>query len=83
MTERGWTAEGLVLVEYDERLWTVEQAALLLGKKIGSVRWLITELAIQPVGKQKQDGPDRRGRQPRVYRAIDLIKGYDVLARAA
>lgn len=83
MTTRGWTTEGLVLVETDERLWTVEQAAMLLGKKPGSVRWLISELEIQPVGMQKQDGPERRGRQPRVYRAIDLIRAYDFLSRAA
>lgn len=83
MTERGWTTDGLALVEPDERLWTVSEAAQLLGKKPGSVRWLIEELEIEPVGMQKQDGPEKRGRQPRVYRAVDLIRAYDALSRAA
>jgi hypothetical protein len=80
---RGWTTVDLVTVDEDERLWTVTQAAQLLGKDPGSVRWLIKELNIPPVGMQRQSGSERRGRQPRVYRAIDFIRAYDNLSRAA
>lgn len=83
MTKRGWTTIGLVLVDEHEKLWTVAEAARLLGKRPDSVRWLIRELEIPPVGMQKQSGPERRGRQPRVYRAIDLIQAYDGFSKAA
>lgn len=83
MTQRGWTTTGLALIDEDERLWTVEQAARLLEKKPSGVRWLIREMAIEPVGMHKQSGPERRGRQPRVYRAIDLIRAYDGFSKAA
>jgi hypothetical protein len=86
MTERGWTTAGLVQVKADERLWTVAQASQLLGPPVlqqWEVRRIIRWMNIQPVGTCKQDGPEKRGRQPRVYRAIDLIRAYDVLSKAA
>ncbi len=86
MTLRGWSAAGLCLVETDERLWTAEQAAQLLGPPVlasWEVRRIIRWMSIQPVGTCKQDGQEKRGRQPRVYRAVDLIRAYDVLSKAA
>lgn len=83
MTTRGWTTIGLTLVDEDERLWTVAQAARLLGKRPDDVRSLIRNLEIPPVGMQKQNGPEKRGRQPRIYRAIDLIRAYDKRSKAA
>lgn len=90
MTERGWTSAGLSVVEQDDRLWTVAQAAryiapagVSLTNACADVRWTIRRFNIQPVGTCKQDGPEKRGRQPRVYRAIDLIQAYDRFSRAA
>lgn len=83
MTKRGWTSEHLTLVVEDDRLWTVEQAAFFLGKTQASIRFIIRERGIQPVGTYSRTGPERRGRQPRVFRAIDLIKTYDALSKAA
>jgi hypothetical protein len=80
---RGWTTVGLALVDEHERLWTVADAARFLGKDADDVRWLIRSLEIQPVGMQRKTGHDRRGRQPRVYRAIDLIRAYDALSKVA
>lgn len=86
MTKRGWTSAGLRLVGDDERLWTVEEAARLLGPPVlkeHQVRQLITMMGIAPVGTRRPSREDKRGRQPRVYRAIDLIKAYDMLSKAA
>lgn len=83
MTKRGWSSAGLTLVGEDERLWTVEEASRFLGERQDDVRWLIRRLAITPVGTRRPDREDKRGRQPRVYRAIDLIRAYDSLSRAA
>ena len=80
---RGWTTTGLAIVDQDEHLWTVTEAAPRLDRRPDNVRWLIRELEIAPVGMQKQTGADKRGRQPRVYRAIDLIRAYDGLSKAA
>ena len=83
MTKRGWTSAGLSLVEQDERQWTVDDAARLLEERPDDVRWLIRRLNIEPVGTRRPDRPDKRGRQPRVYWAIDLIRAHDTLSRAA
>lgn len=86
MGQRGWTAEGLTLVGEDERLWTVEEASRLLGPpslSAAQVRQLIAMRQLAPVGTRRPDRVEPRGRLPRVYRAIDLIKAYDILSRAA
>lgn len=86
MTKRGWTSAHLTLVEDREKLWTVAEAATLLGPPVldvTEVRRLISMMRIQPVGTRSQDGPDKRGRRPRVYRAIDLIRAYDMLSKVA
>lgn len=79
---RGWTTVLMVVDEVD-RLWTVAEAARFLDETEEDVRWIIRRLGIEAVGVQKQTGPEKRGRQPRAYRAIDLIKAFDVLSKAA
>jgi hypothetical protein len=83
MKTRGWLSDGLAVVAPDERLWTVAQASSFLNEPQADVRWVIRRLNIAPVGAQRKEGPERRGRQPRVYRAVDLIRAYDALAKAA
>lgn len=82
MSLRGWTTT-LVLVDEHERIWTVAEAAKFLNETEHDVRWLIRRLNIPPVGLQRQTGTEKRGRQPRAYRAIDLIEAFDVLSKAA
>jgi hypothetical protein len=82
----GWSSQGLELVGEDERLWTVEEASRLLGPPALStalLRRLVAELEWEAVGTRQADRPDGRGRQPRVYRAIDFIRVYEGLSQAA
>lgn len=86
MSSKGWTATELRVIAQDERLWTVDEAAQLLGPPVlepGQVRHLVTMWQIKPVGVRSRTGVEKRGRQPRVYRAIDLIRAYDALSKAA
>jgi chromatin segregation and condensation protein Rec8/ScpA/Scc1 (kleisin family) len=83
MTKKGWSSAGLELVGEDDRLWTVDEAARFLEERPEDLRWLIRRLNIPPVGTRRPDRADKRGRQPRVYRAIDFIKAYDALSKAA
>lgn len=83
MTKRGWTTGHLVLVAEDEKLWTVADASLFLGETQDEIRAVIRWRKIQPVGTRIRTGPEKRGRQPRVYRAIDLIREFHVIAKAA
>lgn len=81
----GWSSHGLTLVGEDERLWTVEEAARLLGPPVLStvlLRRLVAELEWEAEGTRRPDKTDARGRQPRVYRAIDFIKMYENLSSA-
>ena len=83
MSVRGWTAHGLALVGEDERLWTVEEAARLLGPPALStvlLRRLVTELEWEAAGTRRADRPAARGRQPRVYRAAHFIEVYERLS---
>lgn len=81
--KRGWSSAELTLVQQDEKYWTVAEAATYLGRRQDDVRFIIRSLNITPIGMQKQTGPEKRGRQPRVYRALDLIRAYDALSKAA
>lgn len=86
MTRRGWSSIGLCVMDEADQHWTVAEASKLLGPPQltdAQVRFLITAMQIQPTGTRMKDGHDKRGRRPRVYRAIDLIKAYDVLSKAA
>jgi hypothetical protein len=79
---RGWSTV-LTVVDECDRLWTVAEAARYMDETEDDIRWIIRRLHIEAVGVQKQTGPDKRGRQPRAYRAIDLIRAFDVLSKAA
>jgi hypothetical protein len=79
---RGWSTVLMVVDEAD-RLWTVAEAARFLGEREEDVRWIIRRLSIEPIGVHKRTGPEKRGRQPLAYRAIDLIKAFDALSNAA
>ena len=84
LTARGWSSTGLSTVGDDETLWTVADAATLLGPPQLSehqVRQLIRMLDIDPVGKRRVTPYGRPGRHARVYEAQKLIKAYDALSR--
>lgn len=85
MNKRGWSSEGLDLVGEDDCLWTVEDAARFLGSPVTvpQVRYLITLRQLEPVGVRRPVRAEARGRAARVYRAVELIKAYDNLTRAA
>lgn len=80
---KGWTSVGLPAVGDDETLWTVAEAALLLGPPVlpvTRVRQLVALAGLSPVGRRKVSLPRAPGRYARVYRAVDLIEAYDRLA---
>lgn len=83
MTQRGWTTDGLPLIGDDEKLWTVEEAARFLDRPLIRVKQLVAAIELEPVGTRLKGGTEKRGRQPRVYRAIDFIKVYDALSKVA
>lgn len=77
---KGWQAEVPNLGD-DEKLWTVADAAALLGPPqltVTQVRQLIRLCSIKPVGKRRT-GPRAPGRYPLVYPAEALIRAYDAL----
>ncbi len=77
MTGRGWSAENLPLVEKDEKMWTVAEAAVRLLLPVAEVRLLARR--IEPVGKRRTAGAGKPGRCARVYRAKSFIEAYDRL----
>jgi hypothetical protein len=79
---RGWSTI-LMVVDEAERLWTVAEAARYLGEREEDVRWIIRRLDIEAVGVHKKTGSEKRGRQPRAYRAIDLIRAFDALSKVS
>lgn len=82
---RGWTSTDLKAVGDDDRLWTVAEAACLLGPPrltIAQVRHLIAfPPGIEPVGKRRTSPRGQAGRYARVYRAKDFIEAHDKLSR--
>lgn len=81
---RGWSSSGLRTVGDDETLWTVADAATLLGPPQLThvqVRQLIKMVNIEPAGKRRVTPRGRPGRHARVYPAEALIKAYDALSR--
>lgn len=79
---RGWTTV-LMVVDECERLWTVAEASRFLDRPVAEIRMMIKLRNVEAVGVQKQSGPEKRGRQPRAYRAIDLIRAFDALSKVA
>jgi hypothetical protein len=83
---RGWSSQGLKAVGDDDTLWTVADAARLLGtaeKRMSAekVRHLIDWFDLEPVGKRRTTPYGTSGRYARVYNSIDLIKAHDRLSR--
>jgi hypothetical protein len=83
---RGWSSHGLSTVGDDTSLWTVSDAANLLGPPdldAAQVRELIKmfrlKYDLKPVGKRRVTVRGRGGRHARVYRADSLIKAYNDL----
>lgn len=81
---RGWSSEGLPTVGDDDKLWTVAEAASLLGPpelSPAQVRSLVRLAAVEPVGKRRTTRFGTSGRHARVYKAEEMIKAYDRLVR--
>lgn len=81
---RGWSSDGLRTVGDDDTLWTVADAASLLGPPQLTpvqVRQLIKMVDLEPIGKRRVTPVGRPGRHARVYRAEALIQAYDALSR--
>ena len=83
---RGWTSDGLPTVGDDPALWTVSEAASLLGPpqlSPAKVRELVQLFSLKydmkPVGKRRVTARGRGGRHARVYRADSLIRAYNDL----
>jgi hypothetical protein len=75
---KGWTSRDLPVAEWEPGLWSVAQAAALLGPPVmteAQVRTLIRCASVKPVGKRRE-GP---GRYSRVFRAADLIRMYEAV----
>lgn len=83
---RGWTSDGLPTVGDDPTLWTVSEAASLLGPpqlSPAKVRELVQLFSLKydmnPVGKRRVTARGRGGRHARVYKADSLIRAYNDL----
>lgn len=85
---RGWISQGLPVIDADESLWNVAQAAHHLGplpRDPDDTPVLVTvaklrDLAryhLTPVGKARSTRPGHPGRYARVYRAADFIALYE------
>lgn len=78
--KRGWSSADLPQVKDDPRLWSVAEAARLLGPpqlEEAAVRQLVRLAGLEPRGK-RANGPRRR--HVRVYDALELINAYEKLA---
>lgn len=81
---KGWSSAGLKTVGDDPKLWTVTDAASLLGPpKLtpAQVRQLVKIFSIEPEGKRRVAVDKQGGRHARVYNAQALIKAYDAIQR--
>jgi hypothetical protein len=78
----GWSSAGLPAAGETAELWTVAEAAALLGPpqlSAAQVRSLVRMASLQPAGKKRTTGQGTPGRHARVYRAAELIELYDTL----
>lgn len=79
---RGWSSAGLRTVGDDPNLWTVTDAARLLGPpelSPAQVRQLVKIFNIKAQGKRRVTADGRSGRHARVYDAQSLIKAYHAI----
>jgi hypothetical protein len=87
---RGWKSSNLMVVEDDDTLWNVAEAARHLGPlprdpedtaalvTVAKLRAL-ARYHLTPVGKRRSTAPGKPGRYARVYRATDFIGLYEQL----
>jgi hypothetical protein len=92
--KRGWTSADLIAVGEDDTLWTVAEAARLMGPLPNDpptlppaavetkLRILTCAFHLQPCGKRRTSKPGRPGRYARVYHAQDIIELYEMLNTA-
>jgi hypothetical protein len=69
----------------DPELWTVAQAAVLLGPpdlNVRQVRDLVKIFGLEPVGKRRVTAVGQSGRHARVYYASEFIKAYDAIQKS-
>ncbi len=90
--KRGWTSQDLPVVEDDDMLWTIADAARLLGPLPNDpptlpaaavatkLRILTCAFELQPRGKRRTSSG--QGRYARVYHATDFIELYEMLGTA-
>lgn len=86
MTTKGWTSQELKVVTDDQTLWTVTEAARLLGPPelpVVTARYLVQLTGMEPQGKRRTTAYGRAGRYARVYRAQDFIEAYEALSQRA
>lgn len=91
--KRGWTSQDLPVIENDDTLWTIADAARLLGPlpndpatlpaeaTMTKLRILTRFHRLQPQGKRRTSPPGHPGRYARVYHAADFIDLYDQMDR--
>lgn len=83
-----WTSQELAVVEDDDTLWNVADAAHRLGPvprdpqdtPVPVTTAKLRDLAryhLTPVGKRRSTQPGHPGRYARVYRAADFIALYE------
>ncbi len=81
---RGWSSVGLKTVGDNPSLWTVTDAARLLGPpelSPAQVRQLVKIFDIPAQGKRRVTADGRSGRHARVYEAQALILAYDAIQK--
>jgi hypothetical protein len=88
---RGWTSQELTVVEDDDTLWNVAEAAVQLGAlpcdpedtpltiTVAKLRDLVRYHRLPPAGKRRSSRPGHPGRYARVYHAADFIALYERL----
>jgi hypothetical protein len=78
----GWSSAGLATAGESTELWTVAEAATLLGPPqltTAQVRALVRMASLEPVAKRRTTAHGVPGRHARVYRASELIELYNTL----
>lgn len=88
---RGWTSDHLTPVGNDDTLWTVADAARILGPLPNypqntpttatetRIRLLADAFQIPAQGKRRTSPKGKPGRYARVYHAQDIIELYETL----
>jgi hypothetical protein len=75
---QGWTGSGFV--DLDGVNWPLVFAAQMLDMPEKDLRDLVRITGLEPVGEIRMSTYSRQGRQPRAYRAEDLIRICEAVA---